>query len=78
MNYLSTFALQLLSMWALLMVATTTYTQLIMLSTSRRAILVTSCCLIVHISWIVTYTCPCTDINTKIAPMGGIAVMPYR
>ena len=77
-NCLSTFALQLLSMWALLMVITTMYVQPIVLSTSSHAVSVMSCCLIGYISWMVTYTCPCTDNNTRIAPVGGIAVMPYR
>ena len=76
-NCLSTFALQLLSMWALLMVITTMYAQLIVMSKWYRAVSVTLCCLIGHLSWMVTYTCPCTDSNTKIAPVRGIAVIPY-
>ena len=42
------------------------------------AVYITLCCLIGHISWMVTYTCLCTDNNTRTAPLGGIAVMPYR
>ena len=69
-----------LNYWAcaLLMVVTMMYTQLIMLSAWCRAVSVVLCCLIGHISRIVTYACPCTNSNTKITPVRGIAVMSYR
>ena len=60
--------------WAcdLLMVVTTIYAQLIVLSAWCHAVSVTSCCPIGHISRMVTHTCPCTDINTKTAALEGL------